>query len=96
VLPSEIEAVLLEHPDVQESGVAGVRDLVADNLSRAMVVLKPGRKCSEQDLCDFVANRLPEHKRLHGGVRFVDKLPENKGGKLDRNALLTMAQEINK
>jgi acyl-coenzyme A synthetase/AMP-(fatty) acid ligase len=93
VLPSEIEAVLHEHPAVQESGVAGVRDFECDYLSRAMIVLKPGHTCSERELVEFVASRLPEHKQLHGGVHFVTKLPESKGGKLDRKALLEMAMK---
>jgi len=93
VLPSEIESVLLEHPDVQASGVAGIRNFETDYISKAFVVLKPGRKCSEQEICDFVASKMPEHKQLHGGVRFVDKLPENKGGKLDRKVLYDMAMK---
>jgi len=76
---------------VQEAGVVGIPDLATNNLSRAFVVLKPGRECSEQDLCEFVASRLPEHKQLHGGVRFLEKLPVNKGGKLDKITLQKFA-----
>jgi acyl-coenzyme A synthetase/AMP-(fatty) acid ligase len=82
---------LLEHPAVQASGVVGIPDLATNNKSRAFVVLKPGQKCTQDEICKFVADRLPEYKHLHGGVRFLDKLPVNKGGKMDRKALLELA-----
>ncbi|XP_059473255.1 luciferin 4-monooxygenase-like isoform X2 [Neocloeon triangulifer] len=91
VLPTEIEAALQEHPDVQEAGVVGMPDPATNSASRALVVLKPGRKCSAKELCKFVADRLPPHKQLHGGVQFVKRLPVNKGGKLDRKALKDLA-----
>ncbi|XP_059473268.1 uncharacterized protein LOC132195343 [Neocloeon triangulifer] len=91
ISPIEIEAVLQEHPDVQETGVVGIPDLDAVHVSRALVVLKPGRKCTAKELCKFVADRLPEHKQLHAGVHFVKSLPVNKGGKLDRQTLKKLA-----
>ncbi|XP_059473279.1 uncharacterized protein LOC132195350 [Neocloeon triangulifer] len=94
VMPIEIENVLQEHPDVQEAGVVGMPNPATNNDSRALVVLKPGRKCSAKELCKFVADRLPTHKQLHGGVQFVKRLPVNKGGKLDRKALKDLAISV--
>ncbi|XP_059469428.1 uncharacterized protein LOC132193072 isoform X1 [Neocloeon triangulifer] len=94
ILPTEIEAALQEHPDVQEAGVVGIPNLDTINISRALVVLKPGRKCSAKELCKFVADRLPTHKHLHGGVHFVEKLPMNRGGKLDRKTLKDLALSV--
>ncbi|CAB3362656.1 Hypothetical predicted protein [Cloeon dipterum] len=87
----EIESVLLQHPDVQEAGVVAIPEPAVVNILRAFVVLKPSRTCSEADLCNFVADRMPDYKRLHGGVRFIEKLPANKGGKLDRKSLKEFA-----
>jgi len=91
VSPTEIESIVQEHPDVHEVGVVGVPHPESTNIARAFVVLKPGRRCSEKDICQFVADRLPKYKHLHGGVYFVDALPESRGNKLDRPALKKMA-----
>jgi acyl-coenzyme A synthetase/AMP-(fatty) acid ligase len=55
------------------------------------VVLRPGKHCTEDELCAFVAEKLPDYKHLHGGVQFIEKLPMNRGGKLDRGQLKAMA-----
>ncbi|XP_059473299.1 luciferin 4-monooxygenase-like isoform X2 [Neocloeon triangulifer] len=91
VMPTEVESVLQQHPDVQEAGVVGISHPDTHSATRALVVLKPGRGCSAKDLCKFVADRCPEHKQLHAGVQFVKSLPVNKGGKLDRQALKSLA-----
>jgi 4-coumarate--CoA ligase len=87
VSPSEIEAVLQTHPSVLEVGVVGVPHAESTNVARAFVVLK--------QLCQFVADRLPNYKHLHGGVHFLDKLPESRGNKLDRPALKRIALQSN-
>jgi len=74
-----------------DAGVVGVPHPESTSIATAFVVLKPGRKCAEQDICKFVADRLPNYKHLHGGVQFVDKLPESRGNKLDRTALKEIA-----
>ncbi|XP_059483532.1 luciferin 4-monooxygenase-like [Neocloeon triangulifer] len=91
VSPSEIESVLSEHSGIQSVGVTGVPDLEVTTLATAFVVLKPRTQLTEDEICAFVADKLPEYKHLHGGVRFVEKLPVNKGGKLDRVKLRDMA-----
>ncbi|XP_059483505.1 uncharacterized protein LOC132201383 [Neocloeon triangulifer] len=93
VSPTEIEAVLQEHPDVHEVGVVGVPHPESTSVARAFVVLKQGRMCSKEELRNFVAERLPTYKHLHGGVVFVDSLPESRGNKLDRPALKKLAIE---
>ncbi|CAB3362652.1 Hypothetical predicted protein [Cloeon dipterum] len=95
VLPSEIEAVLLEHPDVQEAGVVGMPHPTTNSSSRAFVVIKKGGKRNEEELCKFISDRLHYSKHLHSGVRFVENLPVNRGGKLDRKALRQFALDNN-
>lgn len=94
--PSEIESVLSEHQNVQSVGVVGIPDPEVTTLARAFVVLRPGRQCTEDELCAFVAERMPDYKHLHGGVRFIEQLPMNRGGKLDRGQLKSKALEENK
>ena len=37
--------------------------------------------------------KVADHKRLRGGVRFVDKVPKSASGKILRRLLKTQAQE---
>jgi len=92
VSPTEIESVLQKHEGVSEAGVVGVPHPESTNLARAFVVRKGA--CTEEELSAFVAQRLPTYKHLHGGVRFIDKLPEGRAGKLDRGELLKIAMKI--
>ncbi|CAB3361713.1 Hypothetical predicted protein [Cloeon dipterum] len=88
--PAEVEAILLEHPDVLEAGVTTFPDPEFDNLAKGLVVKRPGSKCTEADLVKFVADRAAINKHLHKGVQFVDALPLGTAGKIDRNALRRM------
>lgn len=87
VNPSEIEAVLLEHPSVQMTCVIGIPNEETTTLAKALVVLKEGKEATSEELIQLVANKLLFYKHLHGGVQFVDSLPENKGRKIDRVAI---------
>ncbi|XP_059478323.1 uncharacterized protein LOC132198349 [Neocloeon triangulifer] len=88
VIPSEIEAVLQEHSAVQLACVIAVPNMETTNLARGLVVLKNGENTTEEELLALVARKLPLHKHLHGGLQFVESLPENKGRKLDRMAII--------
>ncbi|XP_071453176.1 uncharacterized protein [Hetaerina americana] len=93
VSPAELETVIGEHPAVLSVGVIGVPDPETTSAARAYVVLKSGYKVTEEEIKSFVAERKVFYKHLHGGVAFVDQLPESRGGKLDRQVLLQMAIE---
>ena len=48
VAPAELEAVLLEHPKVADSGVVGVKDARAGELPRAFIVKKDASLTQEE------------------------------------------------
>ena len=54
VVPSELEAVLLTHPDVVDAGVFGLPDPQAGQLPTALVVRAPGATATEKDIQDYV------------------------------------------
>ncbi|XP_028028735.1 4-coumarate--CoA ligase 1-like [Bombyx mandarina] len=94
VPPAEVEAVLLLHDAVREAGVIGLKDPDAGEIPLAFVSLQPGKEVTEEELKEFVAKRLSDPKHLRGGLRFVDNVPKNKNGKLDRNELRRMANSL--
>jgi malonyl-CoA/methylmalonyl-CoA synthetase len=77
----EIEAALLEHPDVAEAAVVGVADDDLGERIVAHVVMRVAKDTDERALIDHVAALLSPHKRPRE-VRFVDALPRNAMGKV--------------
>jgi len=83
VYPVEVEKVVLEHPSIHEVSVIGVPDPKFGEGIKAVCVLKPNVKLSEQELIDFVAGRIARYKKP-GYVEFVDSLPKKEDGSIDR------------
>lgn len=86
VYPTEIEAVLLEHPGVAESGVAGVPDGDLGARVVAWIVAAPGPAPGAEALEQHCRERLAGFKRPRE-FRFVEALPRNAAGKLQRRRL---------
>ncbi|XP_049268505.1 luciferin 4-monooxygenase-like [Rhipicephalus sanguineus] len=86
--PAEIERLLLQDPDVQEALVLGVPHQRFGEAARAFVVLRNGRSPAggtEGRLRRAVAEVLPNHEHLHGGIEFVDHIPKSETGKSIRS-----------
>ncbi|KIW32181.1 uncharacterized protein PV07_03742 [Cladophialophora immunda] len=93
VAPAEIENLLFTHPKIQEAAVVGVNmpDDPGTDLPRAYVVADPS-EISEEEIKDFVKQRLAPYKQLRGGVVFVKELPKNAVGKYLRRELRDRAK----
>ncbi|GFG29670.1 hypothetical protein Cfor_08212, partial [Coptotermes formosanus] len=86
VAPAELEEILRSHPDIDDAAVVGVPDDRAGEVPRAFVVpARPG--VSEEDVKQFVAAKLSEHKQLKGGVKFLTSIPKSPSGKILRREL---------
>jgi O-succinylbenzoic acid--CoA ligase len=87
VYPAEIEAVLLEHPAVEDAGVTGVPDADLGARVVAWVVIKPGCSASIESLQRHCRSALAGFKQPRE-FRFVAALPRNAAGKLQRRRLV--------
>lgn len=86
VVPAEVEAVLLMHPDVDQAAVVGVPDERLGEALRALVVARGGSGLTAARLLAFARDRLAGYK-LPYSIRLVDALPLLPSGKVDRRAL---------
>lgn len=88
VAPAELEGLLVDHPDIDDAAVIGVYDdSQHTELPRAYIVLKAGVGKSDakaKEIADWLAGKIAGHKRLRGGVRFVDEIPKSVSGKILR------------
>ncbi|MEO0326929.1 MAG: acyl-CoA synthetase, partial [Myxococcota bacterium] len=82
----EVEASLLEVPGVAECAVIGREDADLGQRIVAYVVARPGAELREDALIQHVAGELTPHKRPRE-VRFVDGLPRNAMGKVQKKRL---------
>ena len=83
VSPFEIEATLVQHPDVLEAAVVGYADAQGLTKTKAFVVRKPGRNVDAAGLRDFLKDRLAPFKSPRE-FAFVDDLPKTATGKIQR------------
>jgi acyl-CoA synthetase (AMP-forming)/AMP-acid ligase II len=92
ISPYEVEGALVEHPAIALAGAVGVRDEVHGENVRAYVTLSEGaERPSRADLIVFCRERIgykaPEE------IVFLDEIPLNPTGKIDRARLKRMAED---
>ena len=86
VYPREIESLLDELPGVEESAVVGLpHDDFGEGVT-AFLVLKPGARLTQESVLESLSDRLARFK-LPKRVFFVDQLPRNSMGKVQKSAL---------
>ncbi|CAK7223493.1 hypothetical protein SCUCBS95973_005198 [Sporothrix curviconia] len=90
VAPAELEAVLIERPDVVDAAVIGVQ-VDGEERPRAYIVRVPGTSTTGEDIAKWMASRVAPYKRLVGGVVFIDTIPKNPSGKILRKVLRDQA-----
>ena len=86
VYPAEVESVLQSHPGVAEAGVYGFADARWGTVPAAAVVLRDRACATEVQLIEWCREHLARYK-APTRVSFVDSLPRNAGGKLQRRRL---------
>ncbi|HVV89478.1 MAG TPA: class I adenylate-forming enzyme family protein [Solirubrobacterales bacterium] len=92
ISPYEVEGALVDHPAVALAGAVGIHDAVHGENVRAYVTLAEGReKPSVADLIVHCRERIgykaPEE------IVFLDEMPLNPTGKIDRAGLKRMAED---
>ena len=89
---SEVEAGVYEHPDVAEAAVFGVPDDRLGERIVAYVVLDAGASVPEATLLQRCSDQLARYK-VPREVRFMEALPRNATGKIDRRRLRDLGRD---
>jgi 4-coumarate--CoA ligase len=92
VAPAELESLLLDHPQVADAAVVGIKRSVIrlsraattlisnsdeDEVSRAYIVLKSPSSVTAKDIMDYMDVKVSKIKRLSGGIVFTNSIPKN-------------------
>lgn len=86
VYPKEIESFIDEMEGVSESAVVGVPHADFGEAVTAVVVRKPGSSMDESDVIAFLKSKIANFK-VPKRVFFVNDLPRNTMGKVQKNVL---------
>ena len=98
VPPAELEGYLIDHPSVSDAAVVGFESkLLGTECPRAYIVLAGGmaRASKEQrrSIISWLNERVAHHKKLRGGLEFVESIPKSASGKILRRVLKEQAKE---
>jgi long-chain acyl-CoA synthetase len=88
VFPEDVEALLNEHPGIQQSAVIGVPDPIRGESVKAFIVLKPdyAGKITEEEMILWSKEKMAAYKYPRD-VEFLEQLPATSSGKVLRRLL---------
>ncbi|SDB58623.1 non-ribosomal peptide synthetase [Bauldia litoralis] len=92
VNPQEVDDALLALPEISEAASFAVKHPTLGEDVAAAVVLREGGTLSAAETRAFLATRLAAFKGPHR-ILFLDRLPRNPVGKVDRLALSSLAEQ---
>lgn len=84
IYPVQIENFLMTHPKIKDVAVIGLADKRLGEITGAIISIKEGMECTEQEINDFCMD-LPRYKRPKK-IIFAD-VPRNATGKIEKPAL---------
>jgi len=86
VYSTEVENVLYTHPAILECAVVGVPDEKWGEAVKAIVVLKPSRNATDQEIIEFCKDRIA-HYKAPKSIDFMEVLPKTGSGKIQKREL---------
>jgi long-chain acyl-CoA synthetase len=86
IYPAEVENALASHPGISEVAVIGVASHRWGETVIALAVPAPGATPTAAELIDHARSRLA-HYKCPTSVEFLDALPRNASGKIEKTAL---------
>ncbi|PTU17155.1 hypothetical protein P175DRAFT_0536362 [Aspergillus ochraceoroseus IBT 24754] len=99
VAPAELEGILVDNEAIDDVAVIGMEsarhgtEVPIAFVVRSVKSLRSGVSAAAeaQNIMQWLAPKVAYHKRLRGGVRFVDEIPKSVSGKILRRELKKQA-----
>ncbi|MDQ4501572.1 o-succinylbenzoate--CoA ligase [Sinomonas sp. ASV322] len=86
IYPAEVEAVIVELPQVASVAVIGVPDEKWGEVPRAIITIREGAELSDDDVRAYLDGRLARYK-IPKSVVFVEDMPRTASGKIRKAEL---------
>jgi len=86
VYSTEVENILYMHTAILECAVVGVPDQKWGESVKGIVVLKPGKKATEQEIIQFCKEKMA-HYKAPKSIDFIKALPRTGSGKIHKKGL---------
>lgn len=93
IYPSEVEVMLERHSDVEQAVVVPAPDEIKYRIPYAFVVKRQGSSLSEEEVKAYALSNAPPYQYPRRVV-FVDKMPMNAIGKIDRKDLVARVEAM--
>jgi len=98
VPPAELEGYLANHPLVDDVAVVGVESAeLGTEVPRAYIVRKGGLGAVQpgdaNEISRWLNAKVANHKKLRGGIKFIDAIPKSVSGKILRRVLKEQAKK---
>lgn len=84
IYPVQVEDYLRQHDAIKDAAVIGLPDPRLGEIAAAIIELKPGAQCTEEDIREFCL-QLPRYKRPRRII--FDQVPRNPTGKIEKPRL---------
>ncbi|MFP3564113.1 long-chain-fatty-acid--CoA ligase [Paraburkholderia sp. SIMBA_030] len=81
VWPAEVEAMLFEHPAIQEACVIATHDPRRGESVKAVIVLRNGEHATEEEIVSWARERMASYKAPRV-IQFAASLPRTASGKI--------------
>lgn len=96
IAPAQLEAILMEHPGIVQAAVVGIPDTEPPHvdLATALVVTSEITPVTEEQILAYVNGKVPDYKRIRGGVFFVETIPWTANGKINRRECRKLALKL--
>ena len=93
IAPREIDEAVLKHPAVLDAAAVGIPDSNYGQEIMVCIILKPGEKCSEDEMRSFCSEHLGKF-RTPKIILFMEDLPRGPSGKVQRLKLLDLQKAL--
>lgn len=70
-----------------DAAIVGVKHDKNGEAPRAFVIKRPESQITEDDVKNFISDKVVEYKQLEGGVQFLEAIPKNATGKIMRREI---------